>query len=1116
MKEKTKSDEMPSLRRKSLVGKILLFIGVPLATVLCIVGIITIKTVDHSVSDITKSELVARSQVAASEIDASLSVYIEATVNMAANTQFENMCRITGPGENMMEKPGYPEFLRTMQNVAAQDTENIMNAWIGDEDSDTCTDSDGWINDPGYDVATREWFIAATKAQGSALTVPYVDETTGLVVVSAVTPIFDQNNGGIMGVAGLDFNIDSIYGMVKEYKLGETGFYLLFSSDGNVIYHPNEEYKNVNIADTDLSENIKEAVLNKTVGEIVYTNGGEQCYGYLSEIGNTGWMVATGLPEKEFNGAVKSVETTTILLFLFALACVLILTLLISRRIAAPIKKLAMAADKMALGDIDVEVTGISDSRDEIGELTEAFGKMVENIRYQSQVAEKIAAGDLSAEVQPRSDKDVLGISMMSVVGTLKKLVEEAENMTEAALEGRLDNRGNSVQFEGGYREIIDGFNKTLDALIDPLKLSAEYIEMISRGDIPDKLDSEAKGDFNRIRDSFNLCIDAINALIEDVEGLADAAVNGKLGKRADVSKHGGDFAKIIEGVNHTLDSVISPLNVAAGYLDQIGKGEIPEKITEAYKGDFDDIKQSINACIDGLGALVEGNEVLRRMSLNDYTAKVEGQSQGIFHELSQSVNSVSDQMNLVLEIMINVAKGDTSDLESLKEIGKRSENDSVVPALILMTEVIDALYEETGFQWEAAMRGDLKFQGDKMRFPDGKYRSIIEGINETMEAVVAPIEETLSALREMSKGNLQARISGEYKGDFIVLKDALNETLNNLHSYIDDISATLAEIGNGNLNLTITTDYKGDFVQIKDSLNNIIASLGQTMSEINVAAEQVTSGAKQVSNGSQALSQGSTEQASAIEQLTASITEVASQTKQNAVNADQANQLASEARRNAEKGNGQMQQMLDSMEGINESSGNISKIIKVIDDIAFQTNILALNAAVEAARAGQHGKGFAVVAEEVRSLAGRSANAARETTELIEGSINKVRQGTRIANETAAALKEIVEEIEKAADLVSGIADASNEQASGIAQINRGIEQVAKVIQSNSATAEESAAASEELSGQAELLKEMVGRFQLNQEILSLPGAGAGVRQDRGQTRKTDVISMDNEFQKY
>lgn len=351
-------------------------------------------------------------------------------------------------------------------------------------------------------------------------------------------------------------------------------------------------------------------------------------------------------------------------------------------------------------------------------------------------------------------------------------------------------------------------------------------------------------------------------------------------------------------------------------------------------------------------------------------------------------------------------------------------------------------------------------------------------------------VEKLLINLQRLARGELLCDIVVEKADqDTEALSQLFNEIAANLSGgvnaikeYISEISDVLNEMANGNMCMSISSDYKGDFITLKQSINMIAESLNITLTEINSAAAQVASGTSQVSSGSQTISQGATEQASSIEELSASVTQIAAQTKQNAANASKANELALSAQTDATAGNTHMKEMQEAMEQINVSSENISKIIKVIDDIAFQTNILALNAAVEAARAGIHGKGFAVVAEEVRNLAARSANAAKETTELIEGSIKKVEAGTKIADQTAEALSSIVEGVEKAADLVGQIASASNEQATGISQVNRGIEQLSQVVQTNSATAQEAAAASEELSSQADLLKSMVAQFKLKE----------------------------------
>lgn len=534
------------------------------------------------------------------------------------------------------------------------------------------------------------------------------------------------------------------------------------------------------------------------------------------------------------------------------------------------------------------------------------------------------------------------------------------------------------------------------------IKKASGILDKLAVGDLSERLVVKTKDEFLNLSQSTNACIDNINALVNDTSLLIKAAVEGRLEVRADAAKHQGEYRKIVEGVNQTLDAVIDPLNVAASYVEQISRGALPEKITDSYNGDFNVIKTNLNTCIDSIKALVE------------------------------------DTVTLV----------------------------------------------------EAASEGRLQTRADATRH-SGDYRKIVEGVNKTLDLVITPINEMTGVLKHLAEGDITFAMTGQYKGDFDVLKESLNNSL--------------------------------------DSINDI---LGQVTS----AVDQVNAGALQVSQASQALSQGATEQASSLEEITSSITEVSGQTRQNTENAVQVNGLARSAKENAEAGNVQMKDLVAAMSDINKSAEEISKIVKTIDDISFQINLLALNANVEAARAGKYGKGFAVVAEEVRNLAVRSANSVKETTRMVDEAISNIGRGNGLVDVTAKQLSAIVDGSAKVASLAEEVSTASKEQALGLEQITTGLNQIDQVTQSNTASAEESAAAAEELTSQSQQLRATLGRFKLkvaegkvsNAEVLALlkselarqahsAGAGKGeaaARQTRrqGAANPADLISLDDD----
>lgn len=486
------------------------------------------------------------------------------------------------------------------------------------------------------------------------------------------------------------------------------------------------------------------------------------------------------------------------------------------------------------------------------------------------------------------------------------------------------------------------------------------------------------------------------------------------------------------------------------------------------------------------------------------------------------AARKISHSIDQCVNIAEGLAKGE---MNQHIEIHGDMEIRRLMAAMDKMLKSVRAVALDISQLSLAAEKGELSQRAviDKHQ---GEFRVLVNGLNRTLDLMLGPISEASSVLDQISKGQLPAQVNLNYPGDFNVIfqsldrsihairqmaHDALelsqsavegrlahradlsrhqgdfaaiiqgfNHTMDALLAPVTELKGSLSKVAAGDLSSYIHSDYKGEHTQLKSALNQTLKSLNEILNQVSINSSQVKTGAVELSSASQLVAQGSTESATAIEQILISIGEISGQTKGNAESAAVAKQLTLSAEKAALKGNTQMNDMTLAMNEIEAASRNISKIIKVIDEIAFQTNLLALNAAVEAARAGVHGKGFAVVAEEVRNLAARSAKAAKETTEMIESTIATVGKGANLAHETRQSLTGIVQSVTRVSSLVSEISSASTHQLSSMSGIETSIAKLDQVTQQNSAAAEEAASAAEELSGQSEMLNQAIQRFKI------------------------------------
>ena len=623
-----------------------------------------------------------------------------------------------------------------------------------------------------------------------------------------------------------------------------------------------------------------------------------------------------------------------------------------------------------------------------------------------------------------------------SITRSIAALRREADQLSAAVAVGRISARADASHVGREFAPVVEGMNATMVAYAKPMEMTRAAVGALARGEIPPPLTSDCQGECAAIRDDLNLAVGAVARLVNDVQGLAAQAQEGHLSARADAGAHLGEYRRVVEGFNATLDAVTGPLQAAAGYVDQLARGELPPPLEEPWRGDFEPLRRNLDqlsgallGMVGGLDALAlahEGGDLDARISTDAF--------QGIYRDLVTGVNAsiamhVGNQLKL-LEVLAAYADGDFS--PTLTRLpGKLGV---VNDRLDLLKRNLDGLAGQVRTLTTAAVDGHLAVRADAARF-HGDWAALLTGLNATLDSLLAPVEAGVHVLEALAQRDLSARVAGQYRGEHARLRDAINATA--------------------------------------EALGDALGQVAETVEGVAHASQQIAAGAQAVATGASAQAEAVQRTGTQLETISA----VAKGAAAGAANARQRTAAADDATGRATEAVGAM---TGTMERIHKSAEATSLILRDINEIAFQTNLLALNAAVEAARAGEAGRGFAVVAEEVRSLALRSKEAATRTEGLIRESVRQAAEGTTTSQQVAAALSQISGEVSRVSGLVEEIDQSARQQAVAIEEVRRDIAEVDRVTQQNAASAEQSSSAAAELSGKSEELASMVGSFQL------------------------------------
>lgn len=534
-----------------------------------------------------------------------------------------------------------------------------------------------------------------------------------------------------------------------------------------------------------------------------------------------------------------------------------------------------------------------------------------------------------------------------------------------------------------------------------------------------------------------------------------------------------------------TTKSITGPIRTLSEGARKVASGDFSSPLNSNNKDELGGLSRDITSVIEVFQTLLsEINLTSSSLTEGNIYARIDqSKFEGSYADVAENINKTYEELSgEILEILNSIREYADGNFE--KNIRRfKGESQFIHETIDEVQTNLKSINNDLQSIIENTIKGEFSYHADESKYK-GDWQNIAHGLNRLMAAVNDPISEVACVLEDVARADFSTSVKGNYTGVFDTVKQALNKTILSTSEYIRDISKTLTAIANKNLDIHIDKEYIGEFQMVKDDLNKIITNFNKLFAEFNSSAEQVSDGANQVSNSSLNLANSTNLQARAVDSLNNTVNTVALKVAENAENAKQANVLTEKAQQSGTEGQKEMSDMLQVMKDIEMASNNISKIIKVIEDISFQTNLLALNASVEAARAGNHGKGFAVVAEEVGTLAGRSKEAALETAELIEKTIATVSKGTKTAETTALSLNTIVNEVSKVSVLINNVSEASKEQEYSINNIKAATEQISSVTQQNSATSEETASSAEELSSQSEVFKNAIATFNYRKDM--------------------------------